>query len=98
VRFRFNTRKLERLYTEEQGRRRYPDDVVDAFFDVVGAIDSAADERDLYALKHLHYEKLKGQRAHQRSLRLAQQFRLVLQRLEDDDGVYLLIETIEDYH
>ena len=96
--FGFANRKLECLYTGEQGARRFPPQVVDAFFEVMNVIDAARDERDLRALKHLHFEKLKGRRKHQRSLALHGGFRLVVQLLEDADGKYLLIEEIVDYH
>jgi proteic killer suppression protein len=98
VDFKFANRKMERLYTEEKGARRYPPLVVDAFFDVVQAIESAEDERDLRKMKHLHFEKLKGQRQHQRSLVLHGAFRLIVQLLEREEGKYLLVEEIVDYH
>ena len=98
MRFRFQTRKLRRLYEEEYGARKYPEQVVDAFFDVLAVIDSALDERDLYALKSLHYEKLKGARRGQRSLRLNEQFRLIVEWGEDEAGKHLVIVAIEDYH
>ena len=98
MRFYFADRKLKRLYTEEKGAHKYPEAVVDAFFDVMAVIAAAEDERDLYALKSLHYEKLKGQRSHQRSLRLNNQFRLVVEREEDEEGKVFWIVSIEDYH
>jgi proteic killer suppression protein len=98
LRFRFKTRKLEALYTEEKGAHRYPASVVDAFFEVMSIIDAAVDERDLYTLKGLRYEKLKGSRQSQHSLRLNDQFRLIVERQEDEQGRYLLIVNIEDYH
>jgi proteic killer suppression protein len=98
VNFEFANRKMERMYTEEKGARRYPPRVVDAFFGVIRAIESAEDERDLRKLKHLHFEKLKDGRQHQRSLALHDPFRLVVQLREDEDGAYLLVEEIVDYH
>jgi len=98
VEFEFANRKLERLYTEERGARRYPPRVVDAFFEVIRVIESAEDERDLRKMKHLHFEKLKGGRQHQRSLALHGAFRLVVQLRADEDGAYSLIEEIVDYH
>jgi proteic killer suppression protein len=98
LRFFFANTRLERLYTTEQGARRYPPGVVDAFFEVMDVIANAADERDLYALKSLHYEKLKGRRSHQRSVRLNDQFRLILEREQDDEGRFFWIIQIEDYH
>jgi len=98
VDFEFVTRKMERLYTEEKGCRRYPPLVVDAFFQVMRVIENAEDERDLRRMKHLRFEKLEGGRKHQRSLVLHGAFRLVVQLREDDHGKYLLIEEIVDYH
>lgn len=98
MRFFFANKKLERLYTEEKGAHKYPPTVIDAFFEVMSVIESALDERDLYALKSLHYEKLKGNRSHQRSIRLDRQFRLILERARDEMGKYFWIIQIEDYH
>ena len=98
MRFRFKSKKIEALYTEEKGTHKYPSAVVDAFFEVMDVIKAAVDERDLYALKSLHYEKLKGKRSHQHSMRLGRQFRLIIERQRDERGRYLLIIDIEDYH
>lgn len=98
MRFEFKSKKLAALYTEEKGARRYGAAVVDAFFDVMAVIAGAKDERDLYALESLHYEKLKGNRSHQHSLKLHGGFRLIVEREIDEQGRYLLIIDIEDYH
>ena len=96
--FEFANRKLERLYTQEHGAKRYPPSVIDAFLEVMAVIEHARDERDLRALKHLHFEKLKGDRRHQRSLVLHSGFRLVFQLVEDANSKRLVIEEIVDYH
>mgnify|MGYP006285779025 CR=1 FL=1 len=98
MRFAFNSTKLTKLYTEEKGARKYPPGVVEAFFEVMSVICNAKDERDLYVLKGLRYEKLKGARGHQHSIRLNRQFRLIIERRHDEQGRYLLIIDIEDYH
>ena len=100
MRFQFKNKKLEALYTEERDAHKYPPGVVSAFFEVMAVIQGALDERDLYALKGLRYEKLAGgaARREQHSLRLNKQFRLIVERAQDDDGLYLLIVNIEDYH
>jgi proteic killer suppression protein len=63
-------------------------------------INAAIDERDLYAQKGLHFEKLSGQRGKQgqRSLRLNRQWRLIVTSAEDEEGTYLHIIDIENYH
>ncbi len=99
MRFRLRDKKLEALYTEEKNAHKYPN-VIDDFFEVMGIIDSALDERDLYAQKGLHFEKLEGKRGKQgqRSLRLNKQWRLIVSLEEDEAGSYLQIMAIEDYH
>jgi len=98
VDFEFANRKLERWYTDGMSVRSYSSQVVDAFFRVMEVIEAARDERDFRALKQLHYEKLKGKRKHQRSLALHGGFRLVVELVEDDEGTYLSIVEIVDYH
>lgn len=63
-------------------------------------IEAAVDERDLYKLKSLRFEKLEGKRGKQeeRSLRLNDQFRLMVKLVQDNDGKYILIINVEDYH
>ena len=98
MRFRFRTRKLKALYTEEKGAHKYPSQVVDSFFEVMSIIAAARDERDLYRLKGLRFERLAGDRKGERSLRLNNQFRLIVVIEQDDQGRYLLIVDIADYH
>jgi len=98
VRVRFANKKLLALYETEAGARKYPGAVVAAFFEVIEAIRAAKDERDLYALKSLHFEALKGNRADQRSVRLNKQFRLILRIETDPSGNIILVIELEDYH
>jgi proteic killer suppression protein len=98
VRFRFKSKKLEALYTSEKGARKYAPEVVDAFFEVMAVIRAMKDERDLRALKSLHFERLSGSRQHQHSLRLGAQWRLIIELEKDAQGNYVLIVRIEDYH
>jgi len=90
--------KLEELYTRGRGGKRYSKQVLDAFLRAIATIDAAADERDLYAQKGLHFEKLKGDRKGQRSIRLNQQWRLILSVERDNEGALVWIIEIVDYH
>ena len=90
-------RKLERLETDVRYHAGFGPDVVKAFRKVMAVIRGATDERDFYALKSLHYEKLKGQRSHQRSMRLNKQFRLVLTIERKPQGTAVIV-SVEDYH
>ncbi|MBW4688850.1 MAG: type II toxin-antitoxin system RelE/ParE family toxin [Komarekiella atlantica HA4396-MV6] len=100
LRFQFKKKKIEALYTEEKNAHKYPPAVVDNFFEVMASIDAAVDEQDLYAQKGLRFEKLSGKRGKygQRSLRLNNQWRLIVVLDEDEQGHYLTIIDIEDYH
>ena len=46
----------------------------------------------------LGFEKLKGARAHQRSIRLNDQWRLILEIEGKGDSKAIVIVSIEDYH
>ena len=61
-------------------------------------IRAAPDERTFYALKSLRFEKLKGPRAHQRSMRLNDQWRLILEIQPSTPGNIVVLIKIEDYH
>jgi proteic killer suppression protein len=98
LRFSFKRKKLEDLYYEEKGAQKYPPGVVDAFFRVMSIIEAVPDIRDLYQLKSLRFEKLKGTRKDERSVRLNKQYRLTMRLEEDEEENYLLILDIEDYH
>jgi len=64
----------------------------------MGWIREADDERDLYMLRSLHYEKLQGTRRHQRSLRLNDQHRLIVEIEENQGTRTIVVMAIEDCH
>jgi proteic killer suppression protein len=88
---------LERLETDEEYTAGFDAKLVRAYRKLMQLIRAAEDERAFYALKSLHYEKLKGDRQGQRSMRLNKPYRLVL-TLEENDGKTVVILSIEDYH
>jgi proteic killer suppression protein len=94
---RFIKKDLERLEIDERYDAGYSQEIVDLFRKRMQLIRSAPDERDFYALKSLHYEKLKGCRKHQRSMRLNRQFRLVLE-IKEEKRKQVVVVSIEDYH
>jgi toxin HigB-1 len=98
VRIAFSDKKLQALYTHEKGAHRLDPDVYAAFLDVVAAVQAAKDPQDLRALKSLHYEKLKGDRRPDRSLRLHKGHRLTVREQRDAEGLYIEIIEIDDYH
>jgi toxin HigB-1 len=89
--------RLERIERDADFDGGFGEPIVKAFRRRMQLIRAAVDERAFYAMKSLHYEKLKGARADQRSMRLNDQFRLIL-RIEEVVGRRVLIISIEDYH
>ena len=72
--------------------------ITNAFLRRMQVIRAAKDERDFYALKSLHYEKLKGKRDHQHSMRLNAQFRLIVEYESTGADKTIVIVGVEDYH
>ena len=95
--FRFKSKKLKSLYYERKGEEDYGPQVVRAFFKVMSIIDSATDERDIRAFKSLRYEALKGDRSHQYSLRLNNQWRLIFEIRKKGNKYILIIEVSDHY-
>ena len=91
---------LRRLYEEHEFRLPgIGPELTKAYRKRVQFILSAADRRDLYAMRSNRFEKLKGDREGQHSLRVTDQWRLIL-RLEqlDRGGEKVVILTMDDYH
>ena len=96
MRFRFRDRRLEDLYRSGTGRlaRRFPPEAVRAFFRVMLVIESAQTATELRRFRGLRYHALRGSRPGQVTLRLNDQFRLVVAIDKDK----LEIIEIIDYH
>ena len=89
---------LERLELDAKFGGKWSQSVVKAFRKRMQTIRAASDERDFYALKSLHFEKLEGKRAHQHSMMLNDQFRLVVELHGEAPSKVVTIVSIEDYH
>lgn len=97
MKIRFGDDKLAKLYSEGSKSKEYPKGVLEAFVRRVRTIESVTDERDLRALKSLHFEKLKGER-NRYSVRLNDQWRLMLRFEKDSEGkTVVLIEINKHY-
>jgi proteic killer suppression protein len=76
----------------------HPPSIVKAYRKRLNYIRNAQDERDLYVWKSLEFEKLKKPRDHQHSVRLNDQWRLILEFSGEAPNKALVIVAIEDYH
>jgi toxin HigB-1 len=95
---RFADPDLERLELDQQFNAGYALPIVRAFRKRMQLIRAARDERDFYAMKSLHYEKLCGNRAHQKSMRLNDQWRLVVEIDDLNETTVVVLVEIVDYH
>lgn len=98
MKVRFENPALKRLEEDPTYTHGLDSVLVKAFRKRLQIIRAAPDERGFYALKSLHYEKLKCDRAGQRSMRLNDQWRLILRIAEHDDGKQVVVIEIADYH
>lgn len=96
--FRFDDDDLEQLYAEQEYTYGLPPGVVKAFRKRMQSIRAAPDERTFYGQKSLHFEKLKGARSHQHSMKLNDQWRLVMELEGTGPQKIVAIKSIEDYH
>src|SRR5205814_1935924 len=72
--------------------------IVRAFRKRLQFIRAATDERDFFAMRSLRFEKLKGARSHQYSMRLNDQWRLILEIRPAQPKNLVVVVAIEDYH
>lgn len=95
---RFQDASLDRLETDISATGGYAPGVVRAFRKRMQFIRAAPDERVFYEWKSLHFEKLKGDRSHQHSIRLNDQWRLIIEFQGEAPNKTVVIVGIEDYH
>lgn len=95
---RFRDSDMDRLEIDRQYTGGWPPGIVKAYRKRVNFIRQAQDERDLREWKSLRFEKLEGNRHHQHSLRLNDQWRLVIEFEGEEPKKTLIIVGIEDYH
>jgi proteic killer suppression protein len=94
----FDDPDLDRLEVDAAFDAGFASAVVRGFRKVMQVIRAAPDERDLYRLKGLRFEKLKGKRQHQHSLRINDQWRLIVELRGAGTDKRVGIVEIADYH
>lgn len=98
VEVRFEDADLEEVEIDPTATAGHPPAIVKAFRKRIQFIRAAEDERAFYALKSLHYEKLKGDREGQRSMKLNDRWRLILRIEDSEKGKAVVVVEIADYH
>lgn len=94
----FDDSALDRLETDAQFTAGFSQEVVRAYRKRMQQIRAARDERDFFAIRSLNFEKLKGSRDGQHSVRLNLQWRLVVEIRGDHPCKVVGIIEVVDYH
>jgi len=94
----FDDDNLDRLETDPRFSGGFGQAIVKAFRRRMQAIRAAPDERTFYASKGMHFEKLKGGRAGQHSIKLNDQWRLIIELRGQVPHKIVGIIEIVDYH
>lgn len=94
----YDDESLERLETDPTYTAGFGDAIVKAFRKRIQQIRAAIDERTFYALRSLNFEKLKGNREGQYSMRLNDQWRLIVKLEGTAPSKVIRVVEIVDYH
>ena len=94
----FDDPDYDRLEIDSTFTLGFQRNIVSAYRRRVAMIRAARDERDLYALHGARFEKLTRDRAGQHSMRLNDQWRLILRLEKRVRGQVVVIISIVDYH
>jgi len=94
----FKDKRLRLIETEKAAETGLPIAVINSCRDKLVFLRSAPNEMTLRNWRSLRYEKLKGDREGQRSIRINKQWRLVFELNNDCVPPKITILSIEDYH
>ncbi|MFN4349986.1 MAG: type II toxin-antitoxin system RelE/ParE family toxin [Hylemonella sp.] len=94
----FDDDDLDRLETDARFTAGLSQEIVRALRKRMQQIRAFKDERDFQAVRSLCFEKLKGSREGQHSIRLNLQWRLILEIRGDHPCKIIGIVEIVDYH
>lgn len=94
----FADSRLAAIETADAGSTGLPVPVIKSAQRKLTVLRAAPDDRTLRNWKSLHYEKLKGSREGQRSIRINEKYRLVFKLDSDTTPQKATILAIEDYH
>jgi proteic killer suppression protein len=94
----FKNQSLDRLETDANYSAGLGDALVKAYRRAMQHIRAASDERTLYSRRSFRFEKLSGDRAGQHSMRLNDQWRLIVEIQGEAPNKTIHVIEIVDYH
>ncbi len=93
----FDDQELDDLETNVRAKPKFPTGVIKAFRRRMWQIRAAHDERDFSANRGMNYERYQEMDGHH-SIRLNDQYRLIIRFDEHSDGKTVVVVAIKDYH
>ena len=94
----FKDQSLDRLETDATYSAGFGDALVKSYRRAIQHIRAASDERTLYARRSFRFEKLRGDREGQHSMRLNNQWRLIVEIHGEASRKTIHVIEIVDYH
>lgn len=94
----FKDQSLDKLETDATYSAGFSDAIVKAFRRAMQHIRAAADERTFYARQSFRFEKLSGKREGEYSMRLNNQWRLIVEICGEAPKKIIRVIEIVDYH
>lgn len=98
MKVRFGDDRLALVETNQAHRLKLPVQIVQVARRRIRFLRSAQDERDLYGTVSLRYEKLSGDRQGQRSIKLNDQWRMILEIDKDCQPLEVIILEISNHY
>ena len=101
MKVRFKTEELKFLYevnpNEIKGKQKFSREIIKQYQAKVGILMAISELIELLAFRSLNFEKLKGDRSGEMSIRLNKQFRLIFQEIEEGLVQLEVIEISKHY-
>lgn len=94
----FREKTCDRLETDAKYTAGFAANIVSAYRRRLQQIRAAVDERDLFASGGMYFKRLQGPRSHQYSIRLNDQWRLIVELAGKGTEKVVHVVCIEDYH
>lgn len=97
----FTTLELEQLYLipvdNIKGKLPFQRSLIERYKNRIALLESIEKITDLYSFKSLHFEKLKGNRTGLSSIRLNDQYRLIIEQVNEEEIKILIVEISKHY-
>lgn len=98
MKYLFATKELARLAQDPRYLGKWSGNIISMYRLRLTQIKAANSRHDLYELRSLRLKKLKGSRSSDHSIRLNNQYRMIIRFTSDQKIEVVNILAIEDYH